>query len=94
MVLLPEVLNQRTAAMRLPELRAALEQAGQAAQLDASGLRSFDSVALAVLLDLRRSALQQGRTLQVRGMPQRLRDLAGLYGVAQLLEPEPPAAST
>jgi phospholipid transport system transporter-binding protein len=37
------------------------------------------------LLQLRRDALTQGKTFSVKGLPQRLRELAGLYGVADLL---------
>ncbi len=56
---------------------------------DAAALSRFDSSALAVLLDCRREALAQGKTFSVKGLPPRLRVLAGLYGVADLL----PAAS-
>ena len=56
---------------------------------DASALARFDSSALAVLLDCRREALALGKSLAVKGLPPRLRVLAGLYGVAELL----PAAS-
>lgn len=53
--------------------------------VDASALQQFDSSALAVLLGLRRALLAQGATLTVQGLPPRLRDLATLYGVAELL---------
>ena len=53
--------------------------------LDASGLERFDSSALAVLLACRREALALGRTLQVQGLSERLRELAKLYGVLDLL---------
>lgn len=49
--------------------------------IDASGLQTFDSSALAVLLACRRQALAQGQTLQLTGWPERLRELARLYGV-------------
>jgi len=52
---------------------------------DASALSRFDSSALAVLLDCRREALARGKTFSVKGLPSRLRVLAGLYGVAELL---------
>ena len=52
---------------------------------DASALLRFDSSALAVLLDCRREALVLGKTFAVKGLPSRLRVLAGLYGVAELL---------
>ena len=52
---------------------------------DAAALSHFDSSALAVLLDCRREALALGKTFTVKGLPSRLRVLAGLYGVAELL---------
>ena len=52
---------------------------------DASALARFDSSALAVLLECRREALALGKTFAVTQMPARLRDLAALYGVGELL---------
>jgi phospholipid transport system transporter-binding protein len=49
---------------------------------DASALSRFDS---SVLVDCRREALVLGKTFAVKGLPSRLRVLAGLYGVAELL---------
>ncbi|MFM7026528.1 MAG: lipid asymmetry maintenance protein MlaB [Limnohabitans sp.] len=54
--------------------------------LDASDLERFDSSALAVILACRREALALGRTLQVQGLPERLCELASLYGVLQWLQ--------
>ena len=56
---------------------------------DAAALSRFDSSAVAVLLDCRREALALGKTFSVRGLPSRLRVLAGLYGVAELLPASP-----
>ena len=53
--------------------------------LDASALTGFDSSVLAVLLGLRREVVSRGCALQVENMPQRLRELASLYGVIELL---------
>jgi len=53
--------------------------------VDASALQRFDSSALAVLLQLRRSALAAGRGFSVRGLPAHARDLARLYGIDALL---------
>jgi phospholipid transport system transporter-binding protein len=55
--------------------------------LDASQLTEFDSSALAVVLGLRRVLTQKGRVLRVEGMTPRLRELASLYGVMDLLQP-------
>lgn len=53
--------------------------------LDAAALTVFDSSALALLLSLRRRQTSQGRVLRVSGWPQRLAQLATLYGVRDLL---------
>ena len=55
--------------------------------VDASDLTRFDSSALAVVLDLRRQALAQGRTLELMSPSGRLMELAALYGVDELLAP-------
>lgn len=55
-------------------------------KVDASALVEFDSSALAVLLGLRRLVLAQGGSLHITGMTARLRELASLYGVLELLE--------
>ena len=55
--------------------------------LDASELAKFDSSALAVLLGLRRLLGHKGSALRVEGMTPRLRELASLYGVMDLLQP-------
>jgi phospholipid transport system transporter-binding protein len=54
-------------------------------EVDASELVAFDSSVLAVLLGLRRVVLAHGGSLQIRGMTSRLRELASLYGVLDLL---------
>jgi phospholipid transport system transporter-binding protein len=48
-------------------------------------LQRFDSSALAVLLELRRESLAQGKSLAIQALPGRLRDLATVYGIAELL---------
>ncbi len=85
---LPAVLTHTQANQSAEALRRALRLGGGASSevvVDASALRQFDSSALAVLLDCRRFAVAMGWTLAVQGMPPRLRQLAGLYGVAELL---------
>jgi len=58
--------------------------------VDASALSRFDSSALAVMLQLRRDALAQGKAFSVQGLSSQLAGLAGLYGVAELLQPADP----
>lgn len=53
--------------------------------VDASALKKFDSSALAVLIECRRQALAAGKAFSVYGVPERLRHLANLYGVAELI---------
>lgn len=86
MLQLPEVLTQNTATACMTAQLSALSQVSAKAVVDASRLQTFDSVALAVLLELRRAALSEGKTFEVSGMPERLSDLARLYGVAELLK--------
>lgn len=60
-------------------------QSGPAVLLDASALVRFDSAALAVLLACRRASLAAGKSFAVQGLPPKLAQLAGLYGVEALL---------
>ena len=55
--------------------------------LDASGVQSFDSAGLALLLACRRAAHQHGQTLTVQGWTASLQSLAQVYGVMPLLDP-------
>ena len=85
MVTLPRVLTLAEAPDFAKGLRQlVLAETGHAV-LDASALTEFDSSALAVLLECRREALAAGKGFSVRGLPARLRQLAGLYGVAELI---------
>ncbi len=54
-------------------------------QIDASQLEAFDSSALALLLDLRRSAMIENAKLVIHHAPARLTQLATLYGVSELI---------
>lgn len=91
MLTLPSVLTHAEAAGFARGLKQAVlaQQGGVVA--DAGGLKEFDSSALAVLLECRREALAAGKTFSVTGLPARVRQLAGLYGVADLI-PAAPAA--
>jgi len=82
----PQRLTQDDAVQVLAHWR--LELVGVAApvvEVDASALQQFDSSAVAVLLELRRHLLREGRSLQIKAGSQRLRDLMKMYGVAELL---------
>jgi phospholipid transport system transporter-binding protein len=85
-LVLPDELSHGTAQACCRMLAQALRsEHGREAVADASGLRKFDSSALAVLLEARREALALGKTFAVHQLPGRLRELATLYGVSELL---------
>ena len=86
MVTLPPNLTLASAPGLVQGLRQmVLAEPAGAVIVDAGGLTGFDSSALAVLLECRRQALADGKGFSVRGLPARLRQLAGLYGVAELI---------
>jgi phospholipid transport system transporter-binding protein len=86
MLVLPAELTHAQAPACCRMLAQALRtEAGTQAVADASSLREFDSSALAVLLECRREALALGKSFAVSQLPARLRELATLYGVAELL---------
>jgi phospholipid transport system transporter-binding protein len=88
MLVLPAQLTHAEAGACSRMLAQALRRdPGRQAVADASALLRFDSSALAVLLDCRREALALGKTFAVSQLPERLRELATLYGVAELLPP-------
>jgi phospholipid transport system transporter-binding protein len=83
---LPAELTQTQASACLRALAQSLPQEpGPCVVVDAGALQRFDSSALAVLLDLRRTALAAGKSFAVSALPRRLADLARLYGIDGLL---------
>lgn len=86
MLVLPEVLTLREANTTLNMLEQAM-RADDAATItvDASALRSFDSAAVAVLLECRRLAGAWHKGFEVRSAPSKLSELVRLYGVESLL---------
>ena len=85
---LPAVLTHNQAGVWARSLKVALRVAAADKEpviADASEMTQFDSSALAVLLECRREALALGRTFFVQDLPPRLRQLAGLYGIAALI---------
>jgi phospholipid transport system transporter-binding protein len=88
-LLLPETLSLREARDTLRLLKVSLErEAEPLLVIDGSQLRHFDSSALAVLIECRRLAQAWGKRYEVRSLPQHLRELAELYGIAELLTQE------
>ena len=89
MLVLPNELThaQATACLRML-VQGLHAQTGDQVVVDATGLSRFDSAALAVLLEFRRETLAMGKRFSIRGLPSRLRDLATLYGIIDLLSAE------
>lgn len=86
MLVLPAELTHAQASACLRMLAQA-QRGEQGAQVlvDAGALARFDSSALAVLLECRRTALAEGKTFAIKAMPAALARLAQLYGVQDLL---------
>lgn len=84
-------------AQMSPALRAEAAQvlaaAGREVRLSAAGLSDFDSSALSLLLSAARQCREQGAVLKLDDAPDKLRELARVYGVAELLWGSSPAAS-
>ncbi len=82
-------------AQMSPALRAEAAQvlaaAGREVRLSAAGLTDFDSSALSLLLSAARQCSEQGATLKLDDAPDKLRELARVYGVSELFWP--PAAA-
>jgi len=88
-LVLPADLTRNQASACLQMLVQGLKAlSGVAVVVDATALARFDSTALAVLLELRRESQAQGKNLRIRALPDRLRDLATVYGIAELLAAE------
>lgn len=85
MLTLPANLTHNVAAAFSSGLPAMVASQPAGVVADGGALQQFDSSALAVLLVCRREALAAGKSFAVRALPARLRQLAGLYGVAELL---------
>lgn len=85
MLNLPASLTHAQAAELAPRLKELVKAEASALVVDASALQVFDSSALAVLLASRREALAEGKGFSVQGLPARLRQLATLYGVSELI---------
>ena len=85
MLELPAELTQTSATACLRDLGAGVRAEPAGVVVSAARLGRFDSAALAVLLELRREALALSKTFSVTKLPERLADLARLYGIEELL---------
>ncbi len=84
---LPPVVTHTRALETARGLSAQVTSEAAGVVLDASALTQFDSSTLAVMLACRRAAMAAGKTFSVHALPARLSQLAGLYGVAELVPP-------
>jgi phospholipid transport system transporter-binding protein len=86
MLVLPEVLtiNEANTTLRMLEQSMRSDDAATLT-VDASALRTFDSAAVAVLLECRRLARAWNKGFEVCRAPPKLSELVHLYGVDQLL---------
>lgn len=74
------------ATATLAEARVLIGQLGDdTAEVDAGALTAFDSSAIALLLEARRRAVARNQGFRVRNAPPKLKALAKLYGVDELL---------
>ena len=86
MLALPVELTQEQATACLITMVQGLSaEAGPQVVVSGAALDLFDSSALAVLLELRRQCQSSGKAFAVTALPRQLLDLAGLYGVDELL---------
>ena len=85
MLSLPTVVTHVQALEAAHGLRVQVAAQADGVVLDASALTQFDSSALAVMLACRREAMAEGKRFSVKGLPVKLGQLAGLYGVAELI---------
>lgn len=85
-LILPADLRHGNAAACLAQLQAQIRNSPSSeVDIEAGQLNDFDSSALAVLLGCRREAESLSKTLQFKQFPAKLRELAKLYGVSELL---------
>jgi len=83
---LPADLRHSNAAACLAQLQSQIRNSNQQVlEIQAGQLSDFDSSALAVLLGCRREAESLSKSLKFKQFPAKLRELALLYGVSELL---------
>jgi phospholipid transport system transporter-binding protein len=83
---LPSDLRHSTAAACLVQLQLQIRGSTDTeVEIQAGDLADFDSSALAVLLGCRREAESLSKSLKFKQFPPKLRELALLYGVSELL---------
>ncbi len=85
MITLPAIATHDAVAAFSRSVARAIAAESQGVEIDAGALTEFDSSALALLLECRRQTLEAGKTFAIRGLPERMGQLAGVYGISGLL---------
>lgn len=87
-IALPSVLTAETVVVAQAQLLQSMQALPQGADivLDASGVQSFDSAGLALLLACLRAVHARQQSLRVQGWTPSLQSLAQVYGVMPLLD--------
>lgn len=79
---LPQVVTQENVLQLQQE---GLSHLSELRRVDCSALKDFDSTVLTVLLAWQKSLQADGQSLVVEQAPEKLKVLAGVYGVSALL---------
>ena len=79
---LPQVVTQKNILQLQQE---GLINLSELSRVDCSALKDFDSTVLTVLLAWQKSLQADGQSLVVEHAPEKLKVLAGVYGVSALL---------
>ena len=86
LLILPADLRHGNAAACLAQLQFQIQSSTEKeVEIQAGALADFDSSALAVLMGCRREAESLSKSLKFKQFPAKLRELALLYGVSDLL---------
>jgi phospholipid transport system transporter-binding protein len=80
--LLPKKVTQETALQLQKE---GLLNGSNLRSIDCSELKDFDSTVLTVLLAWQKKLMAEGQSISIEYAPEKLKVLAGVYGVATLL---------
>ncbi|WP_281745339.1 STAS domain-containing protein [Polynucleobacter yangtzensis] len=80
--LLPKIVTQENAMQLQKE---GLLNSPSLQLIDCSALKDFDSTVLTVLLAWQKKLLSEGKSISIEHAPEKLKVLAGVYGVAVLL---------
>ena len=80
--LLPKIVTQENALQLQKE---GLLNSPSLQLIDCSALKDFDSTVLTVLLAWQKKLLSEGKSISIQHPPEKLKVLAGVYGVAGLL---------